>query len=89
MLIGNIFEAETTVEGETVQSSRYVSCVQSVTISGSKYSKHPNLIIFLLGGHVQDHLQTQSFFLGTRTAMRREILHLQQQIPLPRTTLHL
>jgi hypothetical protein len=34
LLIGNIFEAETIVEGETIQSSRYVSCVLSVPISG-------------------------------------------------------
>jgi hypothetical protein len=86
MLIGNIFEAETIVEGEIIQSSRYVSCVHSVIISG--FSIASIQIFFSLGGHVQDHLQTQSFFVGTRTAMRREILHLQQQIPLPRTALH-
>ena len=85
MLIGNIFEAETTVEGETVQSSRYVSCNHF----RFQYSKIANLIFSPLGGHVQDHLQTQSFLFGTRTAMRREILRLQQQIPLPRTALHL
>lgn len=84
-LIGNIFEAVTVVQDETIQSSRYFYCALIVLIS-NLYVKHQHSFLFLLGGLVQDHLRTQNFFLETRTAMRRA-LHLQQQISLPRTTL--